>query len=426
MLRRLAAVLSLGFASAIFVTAADDGNPPKLPLGIPADMYRFVVPKDNPPTPSKIALGKKLFFDTRVSADNTVSCSTCHDQHKAFVDRFPTSKGIRAQFGKRNAPTALNAMFQETFFLDGRAASLEEQAKLPILNPIEMGMKDGPAVVAKLAAIPEYAAEFKSVFGRPLNYADVGRAIASFERTLISADSPFDRFIAGDAGALTASERRGWTLFNGKGRCMSCHAFSPTQPFFSDNKFHNIGIAAHKSNFVDLAYKARKLVETGNIEQIDHLAIETDLSELGRFLVTKSYAETGAFKTSALRNIALTAPYMHDGSLATLWDVMDHYNKGGIQNPFLDGGIQRLGLTEPEIDDLVAFMGALTSSDLRAEGQAEMQRQRELARTRRPERDTDAAMGRKGHLGDVAPNPDLKDPASIGGRVKADHEEVKR
>jgi len=268
--------------------------------------------------------------------------------------------------------------------------------------------------VQKLASVPEYAAEFQAVFHRPVTYDDLGRAIAAFERTLVSGDSPFDRYMAGDEKALTASERRGWSLFNGKGRCMTCHGFNSTQPFFTDNRFHNIGIAAHKADFVDLAIKARRLVDTGNLKQIDELAIQTDMSELGRFLVTKNYADTGAFRTSGLRNIALTAPYMHDGSLPTLWDVMDHYNKGGIQNPFLDGGMQRLGLTEPEIDDIVAFLGSLTASELKAQNAEEMRRQKELAQVKRPERDTDAAMGRKGDLGDVAPDPDVKDPALIG------------
>jgi len=409
--QRVAAFLVVGAAPAVLLRAADSSP---LPLGIPQDLYQFVIPKDNPQTPEKIALGKQLFFDTRLSADGTVSCSTCHDRDKGFVDRFPTSKGIHAQFGKRNAPTVLNAMFQQTFFLDGRAPSLEEQARLPIVNPIEMGMKDGAAVTAKVAAIPEYASAFNAIFHQPVSYDNIGRAIAAFERTLVFGDSPFDRFMAGDANAMNESEKRGWSLFNGKGRCISCHGFSSTQPFFTDNRFHNIGIAAHKANFVELAIKARHMVETGNVKQIDELAIQTDMSELGRFLVTKNYADIGAFKTSGLRNIALTAPYMHDGSYATLWDVMDHYNKGGLQNPFLDGGMQRLGLSESEIDDLVAFMGALTSSQFKAEGDAEMQRQKELAATKRPERDTDAAMGRKGDLGDVAPDPDLKDPALIG------------
>lgn len=396
------------------VPGADAAATVKLPLGIPEDLYKFVLPKDNPPTPESIALGKKLFFDTRLSADGTVSCSTCHDQGKAFVDRFPTAKGIRAQFGKRNSPTVLNAMFLQTMFLDGRAPSLEEQAKLPIVNPIEMGMKDGDEVAKKIASIPEYVTEFQAVYHRAVSYDDIGRAIASFERTLVSGNSPFDRFMAGDAKALNESERRGWSLFNGRGRCMSCHGFNATQPFFTDNRFHNIGVAAHKANFVELALKARKIADTGDLKKIDELAIETDLSELGRFLVTKNYSDIGAFKTSPLRNIALTAPYMHDGSLPTLWDVMDHYNKGGVQNPFLDGGMQRLGLNEKEIDDMVAFLGSLTSSDLKSDGDTEMTRQKQLAETKRPERDTDAAMGRKGHLGDVAPAPDLKDPALIG------------
>lgn len=413
--RRRTSTLALGLTLIpIFAIPVFAAEAVSLPLGIPHDLYEFVLPKDNPSTPEKIALGKQLFFDARLSEDGTISCATCHEEDKAFVDRIPTSKGIRGQFGKRNAPTILDSMFQLTFFLDGRAPSLEEQAKLPIVNPVEMGMKDGAAVTAKVAAIPEYATAFQAVFHRAVTYDDIGRAIADYERTLISGDSPFDRFMAGDDKALTASERRGWSLFNGDGRCISCHGFSATSPFFTDNRFHNIGIAAHKADFVDLAIKARKLVETGNLKQIDELAIQTDMSELGRFLVTKNDADIGGFKTSGLRNIVLTAPYMHDGSLATLWDVMDHYNKGGVQNPFLDGGMQRLGLNEGEIDDLVAFLGALTSSDLKAEGDAEMSRQREIARTNRPERDTDAAMGKKGDLGDVAPHPDVKDPALMG------------
>jgi cytochrome c peroxidase len=155
------------------------------------------------------------------------------------------------------------------------------------------------------------------------------------------------------------------------------------------------------------------VIRTGDQKQIDELAIQTQFSELGRFLVTKNESDVGAFKTSNLRNIGLTAPYMHDGSLATLWDVMDHYNKGGIQNPYLDGGIQRLGLTEPEIDDLVTFMFALTSSQFADLGQKEFARQQEL-KDQRPERDTEAAMGKKGDFGDLAPNPDKKNPADLG------------
>ena len=386
------------------------------PLGVPPDLVRLVTPKDNPGTPDKIELGRQLFNDPRLSADNSTSCATCHDAAKGFTDRLPTSKGIRGQFGKRNAPTVLNAMFLDSQFLDGRARNLEEQAKLPIVNPIEMGMKDGKEIVAKVAAIPEYKAAFQKVFGRPVNYDDIGRAIAAFERTVVSGDAPIDRFIRGDASALTPAEQRGWALFNGKGRCMSCHAFNPSYPFFTDNLFHNIGIAAHRSDFDDLARRGDKAVQKGDLAQIDHMALETEFSELGRFLVTKNRSDIGAFKTNSLRDIVLTSPYMHDGSLATLWDVVDHYNKGGIPNAFLDGGITRLALTEQEINDLVAVMAAFTSDKSAGEGRAELARQRQVAGANRPERDTDAAMGRKGNRGDAAPEADMKNPAFIGGR----------
>jgi len=386
---------------------------------MPPELIQFVTPKDNPGTPEKIELGRKLFNDTRLSADDTVSCATCHDAAMGFTDRLATSKGIRDQFGRRNAPTVLNAMFLDSQFLDGRAATLEEQAKLPPVNPIEMGMKDGAAVVQKVAAIPEYREAFQKVFGRPVNYDDIGRAIAAFERTVVSGEAPIDRFVRGDAGALTPAQRRGWTLFNGKGRCNTCHGFNPTYPLFTDNQFHNVGTAADKSDFNDLAKRAESALQKGDMEEIDRMALETEFSELGRFLVTRNRFDIGAFKTNHLRDIVLTSPYMHDGSLPTLWDVIDHYNKGGEANPFLDGGIQRLGLTEAEIDDLVELLGALTSDQFAAEGRSELERQRQIAKTSRPERDTDAAMGRKGYLGDAVPVHGPKDPALIGGRPVA-------
>lgn len=386
------------------------------PLGVAPELIQLMTPKDNPSTPEKIELGKLLFNDKRLSADNSTSCATCHDVDKGFTDRLPTSKGLRDQVGKRNAPTVLNAMFLDSQFLDGRARNLEEQAKMPIVNPIEMGIKDGKEIVAKISAIPEYQAAFMKVFGRPVNYDDIGRAIATFERTIVSGDAPVDRFVRGDAGALSPAEQRGWTLFNGKGRCNSCHAFNPSYPFFTDNLFHNIGIAAHRANFDDLARRGDKAVQKSDPVEIDRMALQTEFSEIGRFLVTKNRSDIGAFKTNSLRDIALTSPYMHDGSLATLWDVMDHYNKGGVPNAFLDGGITRLGLSEQEIDDLVAMMTALTSDKFAGQGRAELERQRQIAKANRPERDTDAAMGRKGYLGDAAPDPGSKDSALIGGR----------
>lgn len=394
--------------------AADQAS--ELPLGVSPELVRLVTPKDNPSTPEKIELGKQLFNDKRLSADDSTSCATCHDADKGFTDRLQTSKGIRNQIGKRNAPTVLNAMFLDSQFLDGRAKSLEDQAKMPPVNPIEMGMKDGKEIAAKVSAIPEYKATFQKVFGRPVNYDDIGRAIAAFERTVVSSDAPIDRFVRGDASALSPAEQRGWSLFNGKGRCNSCHAFNPSYPFFTDNLFHNIGIAARRSNFDDLARRADKAVQKGIPAEIDRMALNSEFSELGRFLVTKNRSDIGAFKTNSLREIVLTSPYMHDGSLATLWDVVDHYNKGGEPNAFLDGGITRLGLSEQEIDDLVAVLAAFTSDKFADQGRRELEQQRRIASANRPERDTDAAMGRKGYLGDAAPDPGSKDPARMGGR----------
>ena len=408
------AIVVLVLATSAFAAPAVP-NPDALPLGVSRVLWDLSVPSTSEMTPAKIALGEKLFNDTRLSTNDKVSCATCHDPAKGFVDHKPLAEGVAApqKRTQRNSPTVSNALFNATQFWDGRAATLEEQAKLPITNPIEMGQKNGEDVMRKVLAIPEYAAAFKDAFGREATFEDLATAIAMFERTQLAGNSPFDRFVAGDANAINASAKRGWELFNGKGRCGNCHAFSTTSPLFSDQKFHNIGIAAHKTDFIGLARKATGIVKSGDLKQIDELAIESDLSELGRFLVTKHSNDIGAFKTPTLRNIAVTAPYMHDGSLATLWDVMDHYNKGGVPNPNLDGGMQRLGLTEAQIDDMVAFMESLTSESFAAFAKQEMTRQRGQKNVR-PERDTDTAMGKKGHLGDLAPEPDPAKPAAFG------------
>ena len=406
-------------AVAALSTAASAPVPKSLPRGVSPVLYELAVPAGSEPTPEKVALGEKLFNDKRISVNDKVSCATCHDPDKGFVDHKPLAEGVAAPAKRtqRNSPTVLNAMFNAVQFWDGRAPSLEEQAKLPILNPIEMGQKSSDDVVNKLRGIAEYRTAFQQVFGHELTYDDVAGAIAAFERTQYAGDAPFDRFVAGDEKAIDDSARRGWGLFNGKGRCNNCHAFSTVSPLFSDQKFHNIGIAAHKTDFIGLARKATAIVRGGDLKQIDELAIQTDLSELGRFLVTKSSNDIGAFKTPGLRNIAITSPYMHDGSFATLWDVMDHYNKGGVPNPNLDGGMQRLGLTEAEIDDMVSFMASLTSTKFAAFGKQEMARQ-QAKKTVRPERDTAVATGKKGDLGDLAPTPDAAKPAAFGVLVR--------
>jgi cytochrome c peroxidase len=387
-----------------------------LPAGISSQIYALAVPPGREPTAQLAALGEKLFNDKHLSIDDTVACATCHDPAKGFTDHRDnkaTSAGVQSQRGQRNAPTVLNAMFQASQFWDGRAATLEDQAKLPVLNPIEMGQKSPADVVAKLAKIQEYSSGFNSLLGRDFTYDDIAAAIAAFERTQYSGNSPFDRYLAGDIFAISDSAKRGWALFQGKGRCSNCHAFNLVSPLFSDQKFHNIGIAAHKQNFAELARKAFAILKTGDVKQIDELALQTEYSELGRFLVTKNPGDIGAFKSETLRNIGITAPYMHDGSLATLWDVMDHYNKGGVPNPFLDGGMQRLALSEAEIDDMVAFLFALTDDRYADFGKEEMARQTAL-KNNRPQRETEVAVGRKGDLGDAPLTPDLRNPASIG------------
>ncbi|MCE9670859.1 cytochrome-c peroxidase [Myxococcus stipitatus] len=411
----LAVLLSVHEAWAAPPAPASAPPPDPLPLGVSAALWKVSVPASAAPSPDRVALGEKLFNDKRLSLDDSVSCATCHDPNKGFTDGKTVSEGVKGLKGMRNSPTVLNALFNGSQFWDGRAASLEDQAKLPILNPVEMAMPSPEAVVAKVRAIPEYATAFQQVFKRDVTYDDLAAAIAAFERTQFSGNARFDRFIFGETKALDEAERRGWALFNGKARCNSCHAGNAVNPLFSDQKFHNIGVAAHKQDFPQLAREGLKVVRLGDEKQIDELALQTRFSELGRFLVTKQENDVGAFKTPTLRNIGITGPYMHDGSLVTLWDVIDHYNKGGVPNPYLDGGMQRLGLTEPEIDDLVAFLFTLTDTRFTKFNAQELARQRGR-KNQRPERDTAVAMGKKGNLGDLAPNPDLavKNPADIG------------
>ena len=328
-----------------------------------------------------------------------MSCSTCHNPDLAFTDRKSTSVGIKGRVGQRNAPTILNALYNKTQFWDGRAKTLEEQAGFPIVNPSEMGHPNLDAAVAQIASVREYQQAFQRVFGRPPNGPDLLRSIASYERTQLSFDSPFDQFIAGDNNAIDASAKRGWELFNAQGRCNKCHALTDTQrdvALFMDNDFHNIGVGIIRHNVVALADQAEKLINSSDTAAIDRAAIQHDMSVLGRFLITKQQKDTASFKTPDIRNALVTGPYFHDGSQETLWDVMDHYNKGdGLHNPWLDEDIQPLALTENDIDDLVAFLVSLTGATYKEQGAAELARQRALSRTSRPQRDTARAFGPK-------------------------------
>jgi cytochrome c peroxidase len=328
-----------------------------------------------------------------------VACSTCHDPARAFTDGRPVSVGIKGRVGQRNAPTVLNALYNKAQFWDGRVDTLEEQAALPIVNHFEMGQPTLDAAVAQVAKVDEYRQAFQRVFGRPPNGPDLLRAIASYERTQLSFDSPFDHFVAGDKNAISDSAKRGWELFNTQARCNKCHALTDAQrdvTLFTDNDFHNIGVGIIRHNVVALAVQAERLINSGDKLAVDRAAIQTDMSALGRFLITKKEKDIAAFKTPGVRNVLVTGPYFHDGSQATLWDVVDHYNKGdGLKNPELDEDIQPLALTEQQIDDLVAFLASLTNADYKQLGDAELARQRKVASTTRPQRDTARAFGPK-------------------------------
>jgi cytochrome c peroxidase len=365
------------------------------PSGVNPRFWQFLVPSDNAVDERRVALGRKLYFDARLSSDGTVACATCHDVSRGFTDRRNASEGIGGHLGRRNAPTTMNAVFFQTQFWDGRAALLEDQAKLPITNPIEMGQPDGAAAVRAIAGDLEYRAMFKAAYGGEPSFDDLARALAAFERTLIFLDAPYDRFVAGKPSELSEDAKAGFGLFNGKARCVSCHQLNGSNPIGTDQLFHNVGVSARHQDFARLAGTALAALEKSDTkETLDRLALETDLSELGRFMVTRNRSDIGAFKTEQIRNIGITSPYMHDGSMQTLWDVMDHYNKGGETNTYLDGGIEPLNLSEREIDQVVAFLFTLTDVRFRDENDAELSRQRAIAREKRPFRD-EARASRK-------------------------------
>jgi len=288
-----------------------------------------LAPPNNPQSSAKITLGKQLYFDTRLSKDNTISCATCHNPAMGWSDQGPTSKGIAGQMGGRRSPPVSNAAYLPLQFWDGRSPSLEDQAKGPIQNPIEMG-NTHQAMIRTVADIPGYVEEFKRVFGEgPITVQQVADAIAAFERTVVTTDSRFDRYVRGDHAALTRLEKQGLEVFNGKGHCTACH----WGPNFTDGRFHNVGVPA----------------------------LDPKNPDLGRYLVTKDPRDMRAFKTPIMRDASLRAPYLHDGSEKTLESVVDFYNRGGGKDANLDPLIVPLGLTSLEKKALVAFIKALVS-----------------------------------------------------------------
>lgn len=343
----------------------------QIPRGISQDLWSYFVPSDNPMTAAKVELGRKLFFEVRLSADGTVSCASCHDPNRAFTDGRTLAEGIGGRRGVRNSPTLLNAMFSNGQFWDGRAGTLEEQAKLPLLNPDEMGNLSYESVVGRLASDPEYAGQFKEVFGGRPTIGGLAKAIAAYERTLISGDSPVDRYVAGEIDALSEAARRGLTLFRGRARCGVCHAFNQnfaafaSFPFFTDGNYRNTGVSMNFSGFNALARQAMAASRDESGKRNLELAKHERAGELGRFIFSGNTLDIGAFRTPSLRNVALTAPYFHDGSAAALEDVVRFYVKGGNENPNRDWQLEPVQLSEDEQRDLVEFLKALTSDDAR-------------------------------------------------------------
>jgi cytochrome c peroxidase len=287
-------------------------------------------------TKDKIELGKRLFFDPRLSVNGSISCAFCHVPAAGYADPKPVSFGVGGKKGGRNAPAVLNAAYFPLQFWDGRAGSLEEQAIGPLTNPVEMANPDYRTIVLRLRRIREYRIRFARVYGGQVTIDHVAQAISAFERTLVTPGSPYDRYLMGDRNALTASQKRGLDLFRGKARCAICH----NGALLSDFGYHNLGVP-----------------QTGPLRV-----------DVGRYAVTHDPSDKGKFRTPTLRNVALTAPYMHDGALHTLGDVVDFYNRGGGKTSFAkDSLIVPLHLKASEKKDLINFLKSLTG-----ESRAEM------------------------------------------------------
>jgi cytochrome c peroxidase len=356
----LLALLSAAQASEIDSAALARVHRP--PLGLPV----VPVPADNPLTADKIALGRKLFFDRRLSANGTISCAMCHVPEQGYtVNELATPVGIEGRSVRRNAPTVINAAYQQTLFHDGRAASLEAQALKPLVDPDEMGNPSLDAVIARIRGLPDYAGLFERAFGRAPDPVALSQAIASWGRTLVSGDSPFDRWYFGKGEeALSDSAKRGFRLFTGRAGCDGCHAIAGDHALFTDHGFRNTGVGAAPPTAGDLRVEIAPGVFATVTRQALEAVSEPTKSDFGRFEVTKNPADRWAYKTPSLRNVALTAPYMHNGSLATLADVVRFYNHGGRANDGLDPRIRPLGLNEADVADLVAFLESLTGANI--------------------------------------------------------------
>jgi cytochrome c peroxidase len=334
-------------------------------LGLP----RLEISLDNPSLAARVKLGRKLFMDRRLSRNGTMSCGMCHVPEQGFTtNEMTTSVGIEGRSLRRNAPTVLNVSLQRTLFHDGRETSLERQVWMPLLAADEMGNTSRAAVVARIRGIADYSAAFARVFpSKGIGEDTIAAAIASYERTLMSASSRFDRwFFAGQNSALSASEREGFELFRGKAGCSACHIIGERDALFTDHRFHNTGVG---SAHADAANQTVSVPlgggETTQVSRAEMAALFGGNSrDEGRLEVTRLQEDRWAYKTPSLRNVALTAPYMHDGSLATLREVIEFYDRGGMDNPGKDPLLRPLHLSYVEKQALEAFLQALTGENV--------------------------------------------------------------
>lgn len=343
------------------------------PLGLP----KIPVPADNPITEDKIDLGRKLFFDRRLSINNTNSCATCHIPEQGFTNHeLEKAVGVEGRLHRRNTPTIYNTAYYKRLFHDARERSLETLVWSPLLARNEMAMPAMGLVIDKIMAMPDYDGLFENAFdGRQADPITIGQALASYNRILVSGNSPFDRwYYAKEPNAISGQAIRGFALFSGKAKCILCHTMNENSTLFTDNKLHNVGLGFIRTMGVQ-PEKESMLVAPGLYVNIaksfrDTVAL-TPLPDVGYYEITLDPADSWKYRTPTLRNVAHTAPYMHDGSMHDLKTVVEFYNKGGVTqnesgmpNDRLSPLIKPLGLSAPEIDAVVAFLNTLTGDNI--------------------------------------------------------------
>ncbi len=348
--------VSLALAIAVVAGCAAGGRAGDAAIPPLAPLPAVSIPADNPQTPEKVELGRMLFFDPRLAGDSSLSCATCHVPEKGFsngVDMSPAYPGTKHW---RHVPTVLNAAYLTQLFWDGRSHSLEDQAQGPIQAPIEMNQNPGH-LVEKLSQIPWYTAKFKQVFNSDVTFDNLAKAIASFERTIVSRNVPFDSYLKGDQSAISAAEKRGLALFKGKAKCFACHSGA----LLTDQGLHATGVPELASLKTDSDRIATRHFFAKDAGYKDY-RIDADY---GQELITKSAKDRYKFKTPSLREITETAPYMHNGAFETLEDVVDFYDRGGGDLPNKDPILVPLGLTDSEKEDLIAFLECLTGDEIK-------------------------------------------------------------